>query len=148
MKTKEGKDVSIEQITAENYVVPKGEELHFHVKLEIGQRFNPMTGERISKPTIQKFGLKEWSGLVATSLRKQGYVITVLHDPRTVIEQYKVEQARKAEAARIAEAERAEQEREALKKQLRAELLEELKAEMKAEKKSKDKEEGKTKDEK
>lgn len=148
MKTKEGKDVSIEQITAENYVVPKGEELHFHVKLEIGQRFNPMTGERVSKPTIQKFGLKEWSGLVATSLRKQGYVITVLHDPRAVIEQYKVEQARKAEAARIAEAERAERERQQLKEQLRAELLEELKAEMKGKEESEKEKKGKTEDKK
>lgn len=80
MITKNGRDLPIEQITSENYEVPRGEEMVYHVKIEVKQ-FNQKTGERISRPQIQKFGMKTWQGSVRDSLRKQGYTMEILHDP-------------------------------------------------------------------
>lgn len=90
VKTSEGmKDVSIQKpdskgynVTKDNYVVPEGEENRFHVILEV-LKFNAETGERISKARIQKFGAKAFeSGGVLSNLKKQGYTVTVLHDPK------------------------------------------------------------------
>lgn len=62
------------------YVVPKGEEKLFHCKIEV-VRFNPNTGERLSRPRIQKFGQKIFE-LVLPKLREQGYTIEILHNPK------------------------------------------------------------------
>lgn len=80
MITKDGRDTPIEKLTAENYVVPKGEERSYHCVIEVEQ-FNQKTGERISKPRVQKFGKKIFETHVQASLRKQGYKVTILHDP-------------------------------------------------------------------
>ncbi len=84
MIAKNGRDLPIEQITSDNYVVPRGEEMVYHVKIEVKQ-FNSKTGERVSRPRIQKFGMKTWESSVRDSLRKQGYTIEILHDPNTWI---------------------------------------------------------------
>ena len=116
MIAKNGRDLPIEQITSENYVVPRGEEQVYHVKIEVKQ-FNPKTGERISRPRIQKFGMKTWESSVRDSLRKQGYTMEILHDPNTWIAQNRAQiESLKA------------QKRESEKAALKAEILAELKA--------------------
>ena len=116
MIAKNGRDLPIEQITSENYVVPRGEEHVYHVKIEVKQ-FNPKTGERISRPRIQKFGMKTWESSVRDSLRKQGYTMEILHDPNTWIAQNRAQiESLKA------------QKRESEKAALKAEILAELKA--------------------
>ena len=116
MIAKNGRDLPIEQITSENYVVPSGEEHVYHVKIEVKQ-FNSKTGERISRPRIQKFGMKTWESSVRDSLRKQGYTMEILHDPNTWI------------AENIAQIESLKaQKRESEKAALKAEILAELKA--------------------
>ena len=109
MITKDGRDTPIEKLTADNYIVPKGEEKDYHAVIEVVQ-FDPKSGKRISKPRVQKFGKKIFEAHVANSLRKQGYTVTILHDPNAWLK----EQAAKAEQVK-AEAEaakaKAEQER-------------------------------------
>lgn len=116
MIAKNGRDLPIEQITSENYVVPRGEEHVYHVKIEVKQ-FNSKTGERISRPRIQKFGMKTWESSVRDSLRKQGYTMEILHDPNTWI----AENRAQIESLKA-------QKRESEKAALKAEILAELKA--------------------
>ena len=116
MIAKNGRDLPIEQITSENYVVPSGEEHVYHVKIEVKQ-FNSKTGERISRPRIQKFGMKTWESSVRDSLRKQGYTMEIIHDPNTWI----AENRAQIESLKA-------QKRESEKAALKAEILAELKA--------------------
>lgn len=116
MIAKNGRDLPIEQITSENYVVPRGEEMVYHVKIEVKQ-FNSKTGEKVSRPRIQKFGMKTWESSVRDSLRKQGYTMEILHDPNTWI----AENRAQIESLK-------EQKRESEKAALKAEILAELKA--------------------
>lgn len=109
MITKDGRDTPIEKLTAENYLVPIGEERAYHAVIEVKQ-FDQKTGRRISTPRVQKFGKKAFESHIADSLRKQGYEILILHDPNAWI---KDQQAKAAEIAK-AEAEakkKAEQEK-------------------------------------
>ena len=92
MITKDGRDTPIEKLTAENYIVPKGEEKDYHAVIEVVQ-FDQKTGKRISQPRVQKFGKKIFEAHVLNSLRKQGYTVTILHDPNVWLK----EQAAKAE---------------------------------------------------
>ena len=92
MITKDGRDTPIEKLTADNYIVPKGEEKDYHAVIEVVQ-FDQKTGKRISKPRVQKFGKKIFEAHVLNNLRKQGYTVTILHDPNAWIK----EQAAKAE---------------------------------------------------
>jgi hypothetical protein len=101
MITKDGRDTPIEKLTADNYIVPKGEEKDYHAVIEVVQ-FDQKTGKRISRPRVQKFGKKIFEAHVMNSLRKQGYTVTILHDPNVWLK----EQAAKAEQAK-AEAEQA-----------------------------------------
>lgn len=88
----------------------------YHVKIEVKQ-FNSKTGERISRPRIQKFGMKTWESSVRDSLRKQGYTMEILHDPNTWI----AENRAQIESLKA-------QKRESEKAALKAEILAELKA--------------------
>lgn len=100
MITKDGRDTAIENLTADNYIVPKGEEKYYHAVIEVRQ-FDPKTGKRLSTPRVQKFGKKAFETHVQASLRKQGYTITILHDPNAWVK----EQAEKAAAAKAVQAE-------------------------------------------
>ena len=129
IKTEEGKtkDVGLTDVTAENFICPKGEEKYYHCRIEV-RKFNAETGERLSKPRIQVFGKKFFETFGLHNLRKQGYTVDILHDPnewekenRALLAQIEAEKAEKAKEA-AEEAKKAE--REALKN----ELLEELKA--------------------
>ena len=99
----------IEKLTAENYVVPKGEERFYHVVLEVRQ-FDQKTGARISRPRVQKFGKKMFEAHIHASLVKQGYSITVLHDPNEWLKEHQAKAERAAKEAAEAKA-KAEQEK-------------------------------------
>lgn len=109
MITKDGRDTPISKLTPENYIVPKGEEKSYHAVIEVVQ-FNPKTGQRISKPRVQKFGKKQFESSVLDSLRKQGYTITILHDPNAWIKEQQEKAVAKAKADAEAKA-KAEQEK-------------------------------------
>lgn len=109
MITKEGRDTSIDNLTPENYIVPRGEETSYHCVIEVRQ-YDPRTGARLSRPRVQKFGRKMFETVVRDSLQQQGYTVKVLHDPNVWIQQHKAELAKQAKAAKEA-AEKAEQER-------------------------------------
>ena len=99
MITKDGRDTPIEKLTAENYIVPKGEEMSYHAVIEVVQ-YDPKTGKKLSKPRVQKFGKKMFETHVLNSLKKQGYTVTVLYDPNVWIkeQQAKAAQSRAAKA--------------------------------------------------
>lgn len=123
MKTKNGSELPVEQITSDNYKVPTGEEKLYHIKQEIKQ-YNPKTGAKISVPSIQKFGPKVFKAIVECNLRRLGYEIEILHDPVEWM---------KANAERLAaikeEQAKAEQARkDAEKAAMKAEILAELRA--------------------
>lgn len=97
MRTKDGKNVPVSELTAENYAVPAGEERFYHCIIEVVQ-FDPKTGKRISKPRVQKFGKKSFETSIYKTLKKQGYAITILHDPKGW-EQKAADQKKAAEQA-------------------------------------------------
>lgn len=131
MRTKDGRDLPVLEITADNYNVPQGEEMTVHVKIEVKQ-FDPKTGARISTPRIQKFGMKEWQSVIQSSLRKQGYTVEILHDPWKFAQEHaaqlKAAKEAKAQAAQEAAEKAKAEELAAIKEQAKAELLAELKA--------------------
>jgi len=109
MITKDGRDTAIENLTPDNYIVPKGEERYYHAVIEVVQ-FDQKTGKRISKPRVQKFGKKSFEAHIRASLRKQGYTITILHDPNAWIKAQQ-ETAAKVKAEQEAAKAKAEQEK-------------------------------------
>jgi hypothetical protein len=114
VKTSHGfKDVAIVDVTPENYIVAKGEEHLFHARIEI-KKFDANTGERQSVPRIQKFGKKSFeSGLVFENLKKQGYLVDILHNPNEWLEQNKAateEEKRENERLALENQERLEKE--------------------------------------
>lgn len=140
VKVSEGKtkDVSIIDVTPENYIVPDNEKHLYHCVIEI-KKFDSETGKRLSIPRIQKFGKKGYENSIAENLKKQGYTITVLHDPneyvkaqaeekaaRTAEQQKAAEEKAAADAKAKAEAEAKAKAEE--KEALKAEILAELKA--------------------
>lgn len=140
VKVSEGKtkDVAIIDVTPENYIVPDNEKHLYHCVIEI-KKFDSETGKRLSIPYIQKFGKKGYENSIAENLKKQGYTITVLHDPneyvkaqaeekaaRTAAQQKAAEEKAAADAKAKAEAEAKAKAEE--KAALKAEILAELKA--------------------
>ena len=141
------KDVNILEVTPENYIVPKGEEGVYHCRIE-QKSFNASTGERQSRPRIQKFEPKMWP-MLSRNLKLQGWTVEVMHDPTEWIKQQE-EKAAMTEAERIRQRQEAEAQRKAEEKAaLKAEIIAELKAagmiaEPKAEQEQKPKTEPKT----
>ena len=114
------------EVTAENYIVPRGEEDTYHCKIEQTQ-FNPRNGKRLSRPRIQKFESKMYAQ-IARNLRQQGWDIEVLYDPTEFLAE---REAKRAEMRDLTYKQRQEQEakrKEAEKKALKDEILAELKA--------------------
>lgn len=79
MLTREGKNLPLTEITAENYLVEDNERGFYHCRLE-RKLFDGATGERLSRPFIQKFDVKGFSVLYR-NLVESGYDVEVLHDP-------------------------------------------------------------------
>lgn len=137
MLTKDGKDVDIIKIDADNYKVPAGEEHLYHVKIEV-KKFNPDSGARMSRPRIQIFGAKEYETTVKNDLVRQGYTLDVLHNPTEWLKQQEAAKAQAAEQTAAdrkkaaeekaaADAKAAEETKAAEKAALKAEILAELK---------------------
>ena len=125
------KDVAIIDVTPENYIVPDNEKHLYHCVIEI-KKFDSETGKRLSIPRIQKFGKKGYENSIAENLKKQGYTITVLHDPNEYMKA-KAEADAKAKAEKEkanadAKAEADAKAKAAEKEALKAEILAELKA--------------------
>lgn len=145
VKTEGGKikDVNLLEVTPENFIVPQGQESSYHCRIEV-VKFNSETGERISKPRLQVFGRKFFESFGLHNLKKMGYKVDILHDPKKWEAENgaKIEQKKKelAEAAKKAE-----------KEKLKAEILAELEEQGKlksSKKASKAKEEEPVKEEK
>lgn len=81
MLNKFGKDVALDALTPDTYLVPKGEERCYHLIQEVVQ-YDPKTGAKISRPRLQKYGRKAFDSVVRSALIKQGYQFTILHDPK------------------------------------------------------------------
>ena len=120
------RDVSILEVTAENYIVPKGEEGTYHCRIEQTQ-FNPRNGKRVSRPRIQKFDAKMYPSILR-NLKQQGWDIEVLHDPTEFL---KEQESKRLEMQELTykqrqelEAKRKAEERKALKDEILAELKE------------------------
>lgn len=105
MITKDGRDTPIERLTAENYIVPKGEEKDYHAIIEVVQ-YDPKTGQKVSRARVQKFGRKVFEQNVASSLKKQGYSVTILHDPNGWLKEQAAQRQQAAAAKAQAEKDR------------------------------------------
>lgn len=137
MITKDGRDTPIDKLTPELYIVPKGEEKDYHAVIEV-EFYDSKTGRKISKPRVQKFGKKTFEQTVQNSLRKQGYKITILHDPNQWIAEQKAKAQQRAKEVAEAKA-KAEQEKfDAAVAAAVAKALAEREAKEKAKKKSKE----------
>lgn len=79
MLTKEGKNLPLIEITAENYLVDDNERGFYHCKLE-RKLFDQSTSARLSRPFVQKFDVKGFAGLYR-NLIESGYDVEILHDP-------------------------------------------------------------------
>ena len=120
------KDVSILDVTPENYIVPKGEEGTYHCRIEQTQ-FNPRNGKRVSRPRIQKFEAKMFPSILR-NLKLQGWDVDILHDPTEFL---KEQEAKRLEMQELTykqrqelEVKRKAEERKALKVEILAELKE------------------------
>ena len=76
------------ETSPKGYVVKQGTEDMVHLKLVKGKRYNPNTGDEISKPYVQVFTFSEWQ-LFKKNFTGLGYVIVdVLHDNYNEAKQY------------------------------------------------------------
>lgn len=124
------KDVAITDVTPENYIVPSNEQHLYHCVIEV-RKFDSETGRRLSVPRIQKFGKKSFENGILDALKKQGYTITVLHDPNEYVKAQAEEKAARTAAQQKAAEEKAAADAKAEaedKAALKAEILAELKA--------------------
>jgi hypothetical protein len=101
------KDVRLLDVTPQNYIVPEGEEGMYHCLIEV-RKFNAETGERLSKPRVQKFNPKMYRNLMAEQLRLQGYTTTLLYDPTEWLAKQKEREARLKTVAKQTKAEAGE----------------------------------------
>ena len=120
------KDVPIVEVTAENYIVPRGEEDTYHCKIEQKQ-FNPRNGKRLSKPRIQKFDAKMYPQ-IARNLRQQGWDIEVLYDPSEFLAEREAKRAEMRDLTFKQRQELAAKQKQAERQALKDEILAELKA--------------------
>ena len=129
IRVKDGTMANILDVTAENYLAPKGSEMSYHCRIE-QKKFDSNTGKRLSTPRIQMFGMKEFENNLLHHLRQQGYTVDILHNPnewikanqdRIAKEQAENEARRKAEAEKAAK-ERREAEMAAMQEEIMAKL--------------------------
>lgn len=118
------KSVLAEEVTAENYICPRGEEMFWHV-IEDDSRYDVKTGKKLSAAVLKVYKPKIYKVVYSHNL-KQGKKIVVVHDPEKWYEAHKEEiEATKAQLKARAVA-AAKQQKEADKAALKAEILKEL----------------------
>jgi len=120
------KDVPIVEVTAENYIVPRGEEDTYHCKIEQTQ-FNPRNGKRMSRPRIQKFESKMYAS-IARNLRQQGWDIEVLYDPTEYLAAREAKRAEMRDLTYKQRQEKALAEKAAERKAIKDEIMAEFEA--------------------
>ena len=137
MITKDGRDVALQDLTPEQYIVPQGEERLYHAVIEV-TNFDRKTGKRLSVPRLQKFGRKMFDTLIHKGLLQQGYDVKILHDPTKWVAEHKAAAAAsrkaQAEAAKAAEQKKFDDAEAAAKAAAEAEAKAAAKAAKKAEK--------------
>jgi hypothetical protein len=119
------RDVSILEVTAENYIVPKGEEGTYHCRIEQTQ-FNPRNGKRVSRPRIQKFDAKMYPSILR-NLKLQGWDVEVLHDPTEFLKEQEEKRQAMQELTYKERKEAEERCKAEERKALKEEILKELK---------------------
>ena len=125
------KDVAITDVTPENYIVPSNEQHLYHCIIEV-RKFDSETGKRLSVPRIQKFGKKSFENGILDALKKQGYTITVLHDPNEYVKAQAEEKAARTAAQQKAAEEKAADAKAKAEAEEKAALKAEILAELKA----------------
>ena len=134
------KDVPVTQVTPENYIVPEKEKHVYHTIIEV-KKFHAETGERLSKPRVQKFGAKSFRSIL-NGLKRQGYTVTVLYDPTEYnIKNKQALNSNKHSAKESEEIKRLKEELEALKQMLAEQSADKSEKRKKKEKKEETKEE-------
>ena len=98
MQTKTGQDLPILKLTADNYLVPTGEEHLYHARIEV-KKFDSESGNRLSIPRIQKFGATAFTTSIHSNLKKQGFTVDILHNPSEWIKQQQAQKQAQAENA-------------------------------------------------
>lgn len=119
------KDVSLLEVTPENYIVPKGEENTYHCRIEQRQ-FDASTGRRLSVPRIQKFDAKMFPMLQRT-LKQQGWTVEILYDPTDYNREQEAEEQERRELTLKQRKELEEQRKRQEREKMKAEILAELK---------------------
>ena len=103
------KDVDLVEVNKDNYIVPENEKNVYHLLIE-QRKFDGNTGKRLSRPRIQKAGKKMFEQNLQYNLPKQGYVIEILWNPNTYLQE--LEEQKKIKASiKKAEAEAKMQEK-------------------------------------
>lgn len=117
MQTRDGRDLPIADMTAENYVVEEKDKGFFHIKIQ-RKVHDKDRQEYFYRTRIQKFGVKEW-GIVQKELLKTQETLFVLYDPTDYLAKKATEKREsKGDSAKQLDALRAELEE--LKKQIPA----------------------------
>lgn len=120
-RTTAGELANLEKLTAATYAVPEGEEHLYHV-LQETKKYDADTGQKRTKPRVQKYGKKIFESNVYSSNKKRKMSIVILHDPNKWSRE-NAEKVKQAEAQREERAEtRKAKEREAMKAEILAEL--------------------------
>lgn len=119
------KDVAIIDVTPENYIVPDNEIHLYHCVIEV-RKFDSETGKRLSVPRIQKFGKKSFENGILDALKRQGYTITVLHDPNEYVKAQAEEKAARIAARQKAARQKAAAEKAAADAKAKAEAEDKL----------------------
>lgn len=104
--------MDLSKLTPANYKVPKGEELYYHCLIEV-KAFNQKTGQKLSEPRVQKFGRKAFEQFIYDNLLKQGYTVTILHNPGEYLAKKASEAENAAKEKEAASIEKAIQEQKA-----------------------------------
>lgn len=120
--TKGVTQIDVLDLTPENYIVPAGTKHVYHCRIEVPY-FDSKTGVRVSVPRVQMFDPKFFESFGLSNLRKQGYVVDILHDPRPYLAELRQANAQAEEAAKMSAAERKAAERAQLRKEVIAELI-------------------------
>lgn len=83
MQTRQGKNVPISELKKETYLVQPEEAHLYHVRIE-RVRFDSKTGKRLSSPTIQMVGHRQFEQSTKRALESLGFTMDILHDPTEI----------------------------------------------------------------
>lgn len=120
-RTKAGELANLEKLTPEKYQVPAGEEHLYHV-LQETKKYDADTGQKRTKPRVQKYGKKVFENNVYASQTKRKMSMVILHDPN----EWLAKNAEAVKRTQIEREQRAENRKAKEREQLKAELMAEI----------------------